>query len=178
MDGRGIDPASRQVHVMGSRQWPYMKHLLQLAGGAGTLLKGGSGSLVGRGSRMRPNPISRHNGDKDHESIARHDVATAQEPGDAMAAHAGLSWDDEASPTRLHHKAGGQDDGNSLSEMWKILRIKEALHNDASSRRKTFPGGPDDYRLCVYDVDTESGAFSVSVADCKANGERPSHLCD
>lgn len=61
-----------------------------------------------------------------------------------------------------------------VKRLMELLVTKEAIFDDASDGRSHFPGGPDDYRLTEYDVDWESGSFSISIADRKANGEAPS----
>lgn len=69
---------------------------------------------------------------------------------------------------------GGGDGDLGLEALFKELGVREAVYNDAGRSRHPMPGGPDDYRRREYDVDWESGRFSVSYAERKANGEGPS----
>eukprot|EP00752_Nemacystus_decipiens_P001737 g1680.t1 len=72
-------------------------------------------------------------------------------------------------------KGTGEDKPEAaMQAMSKALDVIEAINDDADANRTRFPGGPDDFRLREYKVDWESGRFSVSYADRKANGERPS----
>lgn len=61
----------------------------------------------------------------------------------------------------------------SDGEVLHMLELKEAVYTDSFDFLPSFPGGSDDYRRRVYQVDAESGTFSVSIAARKANGEGP-----
>ncbi|CAM9184592.1 unnamed protein product [Choristocarpus tenellus] len=62
----------------------------------------------------------------------------------------------------------------SQEEQRKILygiRLRQAIYEDSKCHVPEFPGGTDEYRKRMYDVDEETGTFSVWLAERKANGE-------
>ncbi|CBJ31120.1 similar to flavin-containing monooxygenase family protein [Ectocarpus siliculosus] len=145
----GVGPSSRGAHVLGGRQWEYLRRLLRIASGPGVL---------GRGSTAENHPPQRGGGDE----------------GSAVP----NASSKEASPSRGAAAAteGGAQQRHQLEleRLLNVLNVKEAIYNDAGDNRPWFPGGPDDYRRRQYRVDWDSGRFSVSYADRKANGEGPS----
>ena len=144
---RGISPVSRGVHVLHGLQWAYLKRLLRLAG---------PGALTRSPSRA-PEPVA-----------VGVDVNRDTRRG-SSGKSGGSGGIGSASP-------GSTDLGETTlpKELLRSLDVRQALYVDVSDSRPKFPGAPDDYRLRVYRVDQESGSFSVSVADRKANGEDPS----
>lgn len=148
---RSVDPASRGAHVLGGRQWAYLRRLLRIASGAGVVARGPPGRAAAGGSSG-----GGEDGSPSHSGAA----AAATPPRTAVAATG--EGHDENKPDA------------ALQALLKILSVKEAIYNDAGGSRPPFPGGPDDYRRREYQVDWESGRFSVSYADRKANGEGPS----
>eukprot|EP00752_Nemacystus_decipiens_P014315 g12734.t1 len=145
---RSIDPASRGVHVLAGRQWAYLRRLLRLASGPGFVARGPAAAAVGGNGRV------------DDGSFGRLGATTAPMPvGTAGAAGNGN---------------GGDAPDTALQAVLKVLEVKEAIFNDSGGSRNPFPGESDDYRRREYEVDWESGRFSVSYADLKANGEGPS----
>lgn len=165
---RGVDPASRNMHVLGSRQWPCSKRLLCLAGGPGTILAR-DGVGLARGGRREKRTVEGCVGiNADSTSVAD------DEPRMVDGAHTEVGG---GATTYVHEVAQESEEefgGAALSAMLEMLEMKEAIYDDASKRRPSFPGGPDDYRRNMYQIDWETKTFSVSVADRKANGEGPS----
>lgn len=146
---RGVSPTSRGVHVLHERQWAYLKRLLHLAGpGAVTRPPSRSSEPVAVGVDV--------NGDTRGGSSDKSGGGGGSDVGSVGPSGADLG------ETTLP------------KELLRSLDTRQALYVDASDSRSKFPGAPDDYRLRVYRVDPESGSFSVSVADRKANGEDPS----
>lgn len=149
---RSVDPTSRGAHVLGGRQWAYLKRLLQIASGPGVLPREPPGSTTAAGGGGRG---------RGEDRFSSRLGAVAQ-PGTAAVAAA-------------RGEGAGEDEPDAaLQALLKMLSVKEAIYNDAGGNRPVFPGGPDDYRRRKYQVDWESGRFSVSYADRKANGEGPS----
>lgn len=148
---RSVDPASRRVHVLGDQQWAYLRRLLRVASGPGGVARGPTSSAtVADGGR------------KGISKISSSRLGSGGGSGAAAAAAATGGGN------------GGDKPDAALQALLKTLSVKEAIYNDAGGSRNPFPGGPDDYRRREYQVDWESGRFSVSYADRKANGERPS----
>lgn len=190
LEERGVDPASRGVHVLHNLQWPYVKRLLQLAGGSGSILAPPppqqqlgeetpvSDDAVDRSRQedLTGSPSRRRVGDSNPDTsvVVGGDgvVVNGSSPPTGCTAGPGVEERQEATERRVL---------TALSELEKMLKVREDIYNDASDSRPAFPGAPDDYRRRVYTVDVEAGSFSVSMADRKANGELPSALsasCD
>lgn len=86
-------------------------------------------------------------------------VADGAEPGKNSAAEG------EAPTSR----AGGKD------KVISSLDMRQLIFEDSQDSRPSFLGGPDDFRRRCYMIDdADSGKFSVSIAEKKANGEGPS----
>ncbi|CAM9515105.1 unnamed protein product, partial [Hapterophycus canaliculatus] len=145
---RGVDSASRGVHVLGGRQWDYLRRLVRLASGPGMVARGPPTSRKTGASRAGGSPVEGEGAG----GIAPLPRAT------------GIGEDAQ----RRH--------GAALEGLLKMVSVKEAIYNDAGQSRPAFPGAPDDYRRREYDVDWESGDFTVSYADRKSNGEGPSSV--
>lgn len=174
---RGVDPASRGVHVMKARQWPYLRHLLQLAKGPGAILAGkredaaqhGNKSASGSNGFVEGNDIGGGGGgvgpddQRDDETA----IASAIYEGEAS-----VSTQSTAANTTTVAAAAKAE--KHMNEILKMLKVRETVYNDTGYSRPTFPGGPDDYRRRLYHIDSDSGKFSVTMAARKANGEGPS----
>eukprot|EP00903_Cladosiphon_okamuranus_P006399 g6264.t1 len=148
---QSVDPTSRRVHVLADKQWAYLRRLLRIATGPGVVARGPPGVAAAAASGS-----GRGDGGSSG-SLADAPPAVATAPPATTAAATGESNPDAA-----------------LRMLLKALDVKEAIYNDARGSIDPFPGGPDDYRRREYEVDWESGRFSVSYADRKANGEGPS----
>lgn len=150
---RGVDPASRTVHVLGGMQWDYLRRLVRLASGPGT---------VAHGPRVLRKKSS--------------GAFVSAEGGDQAAAGDRRGSGDAPPPPPSRVGNARRQHEAALEDLLKMVSVKEAIYNDAGQSRPSFPGAPDDYRRREYDVDWESGEFTVSFADRKANGEGPSSV--
>ncbi|CAM9526332.1 unnamed protein product [Laminaria digitata] len=150
---RGVSPVSRRVHVLNGMQWAYSKRLLRLAG---------------PGAVMRSPPSSHSS-----EPVAVSVGVDGDTCGGGGGGIGGAGLGKATLPSRAPGGREKKEEDKQQKELLRALGIAEAIYNDSNTSRPKFPGAPDDYRLHVYRVDRESGRFSVSVADRKANGEDP-----
>ncbi|CAM9417100.1 unnamed protein product [Scytosiphon promiscuus] len=157
---RGIDPTSRAVHVLGGKQWDYLRRLVRLASDPGTVAHGPRTKTSGAAVSAE---VGGHTGGGEEEEDGR----SSRAPPLPLPSRPGSVGSSTDAP-RQHAAA--------LEGLLKMVGVKEAIYNDAGESRPSFPGAPDDYRRREYDVDWESGEFTVSFADRKANGEGPSSL--
>lgn len=148
---RGIDPASRGVHVLGGKQWDYLRRLVRLASGPGIVAHGPRRTTQQKSGASHAESGGHADGEDGSGGVPPPPPSVPRAAGDAQRRH-------EAAP----------------EDLLKIVSVKEAIYNDAGENRPAFPGAPDDYRRREYDVNWESGDFTVSYADRKANGEGPS----
>lgn len=189
MEERSVDPASRGVHVMGGRQWPYLKRLLQLARGPGSVLTSrvrGPASIVTSKKHCKQSVDAgdARKGDSTLPNTSDGSSSTSivsDSSDSASVVDVEVAMESEAagdSNGRDHSPCANDLPAASKCEDTKILlnafEVREAIYNDTGYNRPHFPGGPDDYRRRLYRVDPKTGKFSVSLADRKANGEGPS----
>lgn len=158
---RGVDPASRKVHYMNHIQWPYLKLLLLEAGGAGTIMS--------RTNGMKNSPpwwTEESLRDAQAKPIEYIHEGKAAEVKEKDLQFVGLK-------PRLNGSSSSGQKERDMKTVVEMLELREVVYDDAADSWSSFPGGDDDYRRRLYEVDWQKGSYKVYMSPVKANGEGP-----